>query len=86
MSTVCQRNKEKKGNMHLLVKEVRRNIVSLLSYKETQYFSPFSFSPRLNPAGGFCAPQLNLAFSPRVKVAESRRGVVGGGLDLLILF
>ncbi len=30
--------------------------------------------------GGFRAPRPNLAFSPCVKAAESRRGVVGGGL------
>jgi hypothetical protein len=30
--------------------------------------------------GGFRAPRPNLAFSPTVKAAESRRGVVGGGL------
>jgi hypothetical protein len=45
-----------------------------------QYFSPLPFSPGLNPAGGFRAPQPNLAFSPCVKAAKSRRGVVGGGL------
>jgi hypothetical protein len=41
-----------------------------------RYFSPLPFSP----AGGFRAPRPNLAFSPCVKAAESRRGVVGGGL------
>jgi hypothetical protein len=45
-----------------------------------QYFSPLPFSPRINPAGGFCVPQPNLAFSPRVKAAESGCSVVGGGL------
>ncbi len=44
-----------------------------------QYFSPLPFSPRLNLAGGFRAPRPNLAFSSRVKAAESRRGVVEGG-------
>jgi hypothetical protein len=81
MSAVCQRNKEKKRNTstHLLVKEVRQNIVSLLSYKRNTVFFPLPFSPHLNPAVGFCAPRLNLAFSPRVKVAKSRRGAEGGG-------
>ncbi len=45
-----------------------------------QYFSPFTFLPRLNPAGGFGAPRVSLAFSPRVKVAEFRRGAEGSGL------
>jgi hypothetical protein len=45
---------------------------------------PLPFSPRLNPAGGFRAPRPNLAFSPPVKAAESRRGVVGGGLGIPI--
>jgi hypothetical protein len=45
-----------------------------------QYFSPLHFSPRLNPAGGFGTRQVSLAFSPRVKVAESRRSAEGGGL------
>ncbi len=39
---------------------------------------PPPFSLRLNPVGGFHTPWPNLAFSPRVKFAESRRGVVGG--------
>jgi hypothetical protein len=52
-------------------------VIKLL--KKSSIFPP-PFSPRLNPVGGFCAPRLNLAFSPRVKVTESRRGVVGGGL------
>ncbi len=38
------------------------------------------FSPRLNPACGFRVPRPNIAFSPRVKSAESGRGGVGGGL------
>ena len=45
-----------------------------------QYFSHLPFSPRLNQGGGFRAPWTNLAFSPRVNSAESRRGGVGGGL------
>jgi hypothetical protein len=45
-----------------------------------QYFSPLPFFPRLNLAGGFGALRLNLAFSPRVKVAGFRRREEGGGL------
>jgi hypothetical protein len=45
-----------------------------------RYFSPLPFSPRLNPAGEFHVPHPNIAFSPRVKAAESGRGGVGGGL------
>jgi hypothetical protein len=52
-------------------------VIKLLK-KRSIYPLPFSLHP--NPAGGFRAPRLNLAFSPRVKVAESRHGVVGGGL------
>jgi hypothetical protein len=44
------------------------------------YFSPLPFSTSLNPAGGFCVPRPNIAFSPRVKAAESGLGGVGGGL------
>jgi hypothetical protein len=80
MSTVCQRNKEKKRNTHLCVKEARRNIASLLNYLRNAVFSPLPFSPRLNPAGGFGAPRLNLPSSPRVKVAGFRRREEGGGL------
>ncbi len=43
-------------------------------------FPPLPFSTGLNTAGGFGAPRVSLAFSPRVKVAESRRGAEGGGL------
>jgi hypothetical protein len=46
-----------------------------------QYFSPPPFLWRLNPAGGFGAPRLNLAFSPRAKVAGFRRRPEGGDLD-----
>ncbi len=80
MSTVCQCNKEKKRNTHLCVKEARRNIASLLSIEETQYFSPLPFFRRLNPVGDFGAPRLNLAFSPHAKVAGFRRRAEGGGL------
>ncbi len=45
-----------------------------------QYFSPLPFSPRLNPAGGFGAPRVCWAFSPRVKVAGFRCREEGGGL------
>ncbi len=45
-----------------------------------RYFPPLPFSSRLNPAGGFGAPRLNLAFSPRVKVAGFRCHEEGGGL------
>ena len=44
------------------------------------FFSPLPFSLRLNPKGGFRVPRPNIAFSPRVKAAVSRHGVVGGGL------
>ncbi len=80
MSTVCPSNKEKKRNTHLRVKEVRQSIVSLLSYYRNAVFFPLPFSPRLNPTGGFGAPRVSLAFSPRVKVTESRRGAEGDGL------
>jgi hypothetical protein len=53
-------------------------VIKLL--KKRGFFPPLPFSPRLNPAGGFRAPWPNLAFSPRVKAAESGRDVVGGGL------
>ncbi len=73
MSTVFQSNKEKKRNTHLHVKEARRNIVLLLSYYRNAVFFPLHFSPRLNLTGGFGTQRVSLAFSPRVKVAESRR-------------
>jgi hypothetical protein len=44
------------------------------------FFSPLPFSPCLNSAGGFRVPRPNIAFSPRVKAAESGCGGVGGGL------
>jgi hypothetical protein len=79
MSTVCQSNKEKKRNTHLRVKEMRRNIVSLLSYfRNAVFFPPSLFS--LSQSGGWIRrPRVRLAFSPRVKVAESRHGAEGGG-------
>jgi hypothetical protein len=80
MSTVCQRNKEKKRNTYLHVKNWQRNIISLLSYEELHYFSPFPFSPHLNLAGGFHIPRPNIAFPPHVKATKSGRGGVGGGL------
>jgi hypothetical protein len=43
-----------------------------------RYFPPLPFSPRLNLAGGFGAPRLNLAFSPRVKVVGVRCREGGG--------
>jgi hypothetical protein len=58
-------------------------VIKLL--KKRSIFPPLPFSPRLNPAGGFHAPRPNLAFSPRVKAAESWRGVVGGGLGSPLL-
>jgi hypothetical protein len=45
-----------------------------------RYFSPLPFSPHLITAGGFRVRRPNIAFSPRVKAAESGRGGVGGGL------
>ncbi len=45
MSTVCQRNKEKKRNTHLCVKEVRWNIALLSSYLRNAVFFPPSLSP-----------------------------------------
>ena len=83
MNTVCQHNKEKKGNTHLCVKEARRNIASLLSYLRNAVFFRFSLLPfllHLNPSVGFGTPRLNLAFSPRAKVAGFRRRAEGGGL------
>ena len=53
-------------------------VIKLL--KKRSFFSPFPFSPRLNPACGFRVPRPNIAFSPRVKSVESGRGGVGGGL------
>jgi hypothetical protein len=53
-------------------------VIKLL--KKRSIFPPLPFSPLLNAAGGFRAPRSNSAFSPRVKAAESGRGVVGGGL------
>jgi hypothetical protein len=43
------------------------------------YFSPLPFLQRLNPAGGFGAWRVNLAFSPNVKVAGFRRRAGGWG-------
>jgi hypothetical protein len=41
------------------------------------FFPPLPFSPRLNSVW---IPRPNIAFSPRVKAAESGRGGVGGGM------
>jgi hypothetical protein len=78
MNTVCQCNKEKKRNTHLRVKEASWNIAPLLSYLNAE-FTPPPPSPirRLNRAAGFGAWRLNLACSPRVKVAKFRRRAGG---------
>jgi hypothetical protein len=49
-------------------------------FKKRSIFPPFPFLRRLKPAGGFGALRLNLAFSPRAKVAGFRRRAEGGGL------
>ncbi len=51
MSTVCQRNKEKKRNTQLRGKEAFLNIASLLSYLRTAIFSPPSLSPASRSGG-----------------------------------
>ncbi len=79
MSTICQCNKEKKSNTHLRVIEASWNIALLLSYLRNTVFPPLPFLRRLNRAGGFGAWRLNLAFSPRVKVARFRRSAGGRG-------
>jgi hypothetical protein len=81
MSTVCQRNKEKKRNTHLRVKEAFWNIASLLF---SLYFPPLPSIRRLNPAGGFGAWRVNLAFSPHVKVARFRHRA--GGMSWVALW
>jgi hypothetical protein len=52
-------------------------IIKLL--KTHSIFPPLPFSPHLNPAGGFHALWLNLAFSLCVKTAGFGRGAEGGG-------
>ncbi len=51
MSTVCQRNKEKKRNTHLRVKEASWNIALLLSYLRNAGFSPPSLFPASQSGG-----------------------------------
>jgi hypothetical protein len=51
MITVCQRNKEKKRDTHLCVKEALRNFASLLSYLRNAVFFPPSLSPASQSGG-----------------------------------
>ena len=82
MSTVCQCNKEKKRNTHPRVREAFYNIAPLLSYLRNAEFSPLPSIRRLNREAEFGAWRLNLAFSPRVKVAKSRRRAGGAWVVL----
>ncbi len=68
------------------MKKALRNIAFLLSYLRNAVFCPLPFLRRLNPAGGFGAWRVNLAFSPDVKVAGFRRRVGGGGVAWLALW
>jgi hypothetical protein len=74
MSTVCQRNKEKKRNAHprvkkcFVIKLLRIALFSTPSLFSTSQFG--GWIPRLRP---------DIAFCPRVKAAESGHGGVGGG-------
>ncbi len=79
MSTVCQCNKEKKRNTHSRVREAFYNIAPLLSYSKRAEFPPPP-TPASHLCGCiWCSWRLNLAFSPCVKVAKSRRRARGGG-------
>jgi hypothetical protein len=83
MSTVCQCNKEKKRNTHPRVREAFYNIAPLLSYSKRAEFPPPPPTPASHLCGWiWCSWQLNLAFSPRVKVAKSRRRAGGAWVAL----
>ncbi len=78
--TFCQRNKEKKGNIYLHLK----NGVEMLYHWWVIKFciiSPPPLSPRPNQFHiRIPRPHPGIVFSPRVNSADSRRGGVGGGL------
>ncbi len=77
MSTICDCNKEKKRNTHPRVKEASWNIAPLLSYLKSAESPPLSGVLFWRP--DLASWWLNLAFSPRVRVAKSRRHAGGGG-------
>ncbi len=77
MSTVCQRNKAKKRNTYLRVKN---GVDILFRCWVIKIFLPPSLFSASQFRGWISRPHPDSALSPRVNSAESRRGGVGGGL------
>jgi hypothetical protein len=80
MSTVCQRNKEKKRNTYLRVKNGVEILFRCWVIKICVIFLPPSLFSASQFRGWISRPRPDSALSPHVNSAESRRGGVGGGL------
>ena len=80
MSTVCQRNKEKKRNTYLRVKNGVEILFRCWVIKICIIFLPPSLFSASQFRGWISRPRPDSALSPHVNSAESRRGGVGGGL------